>query len=99
MARAVCKVVIGLKKDWKLPNVVRKSIARAIDVINSAEYRDQIDKGFSTFLVEIGTTFPGEIKEHSLPYVFQFVESDVRIFRLDLDSQLSSSVVESDDEV
>lgn len=92
MARAVCKILTGLKQELHLPNIIRKAIARAMEVIQNPEYRDKMDKGFTVFLLEIGTTFPAEIMESSMPYVVQFVDSDVRLtlspFQIEIKSHL-----------
>ena len=80
MARAVCKILSGLRRERELPNIITKAMARSAEIIQSPEFRDKMDKGFTVFLLEIGTTFPDEMVENSLPFVLQFVDSDVSQF-------------------
>jgi hypothetical protein len=61
-------------------NMIRKSTAVAFDLANHPINRDKVDKGFTHFLMEIGTRYPEEIKEHSLPYVMALLESEVQIY-------------------
>jgi len=60
--------------------VVRKSIQVAFELINRPENRDKWEKGFTCFFVDVGTTFPEDILEHSLPYIITLLEADVCLY-------------------
>ena len=79
MSKAVATIITELKRHYNHPNVIRKSMQRAFDIIRQPENDEKCEKVFSPFLLEIGVNFPEEIKSHSLPFILSFMESDVSV--------------------
>ena len=79
VSKSITKIIMGLKNYFGRDEVIRKSLQYSFELITRPENRNNWDRGFTNFLYEIGTTFPEEIKAHSLPFVVSLVDAEVRL--------------------